>query len=57
MTKNELYYFVKGVILATPACPDGNGGICASCAADMVVAALTTKGVVQTWTSTVLDEV
>jgi len=46
--KFELYKFVKGAILATPACPDGNGGTCASCAADMVVEALLSKGIVQT---------
>ena len=57
MTNHELYKFVKGAILATPACPDGNGGPCASCAAGVVTEALISKGVVQTWTSTVLDEV
>jgi hypothetical protein len=57
MTKDELYYFVKGVILATPACPDGNGGPCASCMAEIVAEALIAKSVVETWTSTILDEV
>ena len=57
MTKDELYYFVKGVILATPACPDGNGGPCASCMAEIVAETLIAKSVVETWTSTVLDEV
>jgi len=57
MTKTELYRFVKKAILATPACPDGNGGPCASCAAEMVAEALIAKSVVETWVSTILDEV
>ena len=57
MTKNELYKFVKGAILATPDCPDGLRWPCASCVAGVVTEALISKGVVQTWTSTVLDEV
>jgi hypothetical protein len=59
MTKTELYKGIKNVILTTPACPDGVvwGRACESCAANAVAEWLVSEGIVQTWVSTVLDEV
>ena len=37
----ELYRFIKGAILSTPACPDGaNGVACASCMAEYLAETL-----------------
>lgn len=59
MNQVELTSFIKASIFNTPRCPDGANAIsaCVSCVAEFVAARLVDMGLVETYSSLVLDEV